>query len=197
MIYHGSNANEHSYKRGKGGVGIALSSLAEQAWKSAGSVVHKEFGDRILAITLLVKDLTNRDIGIYLVSAYAPIGNADQRTWDNFLANLEKCIDNKPKNDILVIGCDCNSSLGTHLGKRVGNCMQSVGPFGLHHRNRSGIRLLTFLEINSLVATTTYFRKKNYVTWRHPRSNLLHQIDYFRQKRISVVSSIPEQSNHL
>eukprot|EP00111_Clytia_hemisphaerica_P024268 TCONS_00071555-protein len=32
--------------------------------------------------------------------------------------------------------------------------------------------------MNSLVACSTYFRKKNYATWRHPRSKLPHQIDH-------------------
>ena len=56
--------------------------------------------------------------------------------------------------------------------------MASIGRFGLPHRNHAGIRFATFLEINNLVACSTYFRKKNYATWRHPRSKLQHQIDH-------------------
>ena len=61
---------------------------------------------------------------------------------------------------------------------RPGIGMSSVGKFGLPHCNHAGTRFSTFLEINSLVACSTYFRKKNYATWRHPRSKLPHQIDH-------------------
>ena len=30
-----------------------------------------------------------------------------------------------------------------------------------------------------LVAASTCFKKRNYGTWQHPRSKLLHQIDHF------------------
>ena len=149
LIYHGLDANEQLCKRGKGSVAIALSEAATQAWKSAGSITHKDFGDRILSLRLLVKDLYNRDIYVYLVSAYAPVGNADQRVWDSFLENIEKCLDRKQKYDVLVIGCDCNSSLGISQGRGFGYVMQAVGPCGLRHRNNSGVRFLTFLEVNN------------------------------------------------
>jgi len=112
------------------------------------------------------------------VSAYAPIGVADQQIWDNFLTNLQRCIDAKPENDVLLIGCDTNSSLGINLENRTSTTMTSVGKFGLPHCNAAGIRFTTFLETNSLVACGTYFQKNNYATWRHPRSNLPHQIDH-------------------
>ena len=54
----------------------------------------------------------------------------------------------------------------------------SSGRFGMEHRNRAGIRFLTFLETHNLLALSTYFRKKSYATWNHPRSRLPHQIDH-------------------
>ena len=47
------------------------------------------------------------EANLFLISAYAPIGNANQKLWDNF---IEIYISRKHHNDILVLGCDTNSS---------------------------------------------------------------------------------------
>jgi len=178
FILNGIVRNVDNSRRGKGGVGIVLSKTARDAWNSAGSIVFTDFGPRIIAVRLLVKDNSNKDCHVYLVPAYAPIGVADQLLWDSFLTNLQTCIDTKPEKDILLIGCDTNSSLGINLNNRTTTSMTSVGKFGLSHCNASGIRFSSFLETNSLVACSTYFQKNNYATWSHPRSKLPHQIDH-------------------
>ena len=195
FILHGYTPTEDTSRRGKGGVGIVLSQPAIQAWKDAGSVVYTNFGKRIIAIRLCLKDRNNKNIFIYLVSAYAPIGIADVNVWDTFLENLERCIHSKRESDILIIGSDTNSSLGTNNNPKNDNAMSSVGKFGLQHCNKAGIRLTTFLEINNLVACSTYFRKNTYATWTHPRSKLPHQIDHILTlktdfRRITDVSVI-------
>ena len=115
---------------------------------------------------------------LYLVSAYAPVGVSEAQTWDEFIQNLVNCINEKQPNDVLIIGSDTNSSLGINYENRTGVAMSSVGKFGLPHHNNAGTRFSTFLEINSLVACSTFFQKKNYTTWRHPRSKLPYQIDH-------------------
>ena len=154
-----------------------LSPSAYNAWKAAGCEISKDFGARVMAIKLLLKDESNKDIRVYLVSAYAPVGNAKQHLWDNFFQRLELCINRKRKNDVLVLGCDTNSSMGTIANNRDLD-KSSIGKFGLSHRNHAGIRFHSFLEINGLIVLTTYFRKKKYATWSHPRSKLPHQIDH-------------------
>ena len=42
--------------------------------------------------------------------------------------------------------------------------MRSIRPFGLKHRNRAGVRYNTYLEVNKLVTTTTYYNKNAYTT---------------------------------
>ena len=164
-------------RRGEQGVGFMLSPAVYHAWKAAGCEISKDFGARVMAIRLLVKDDLNKDVGVYLVSAYAPVGNAKQHLWDDFFERLELCIKRKRKNDVLILGCDTNSSMGTNANTRDLN-KSSIGKFGLNHRNCAGIRFHSFLEINELIALTTYFQKKNYATWSHPRSKLPHQIDH-------------------
>ena len=53
------------------------------------------------------------EVGLFLITAFAPIGSANKKLWDNFIEKLETCISRKHPNDILVIGCDTNSSIGT------------------------------------------------------------------------------------
>ena len=88
FILHGIDRNDDNSRRGKGGVAIVLSKAARNAWNMAGSTVHKNFGSRIIAVRLLVKDNSNKDCYLYLVSAYAPIGVADPQLWDFFLLSL-------------------------------------------------------------------------------------------------------------
>ena len=163
-------------RRGSQGVGIALSARGADAWKASGSVVHQDFGARILAIRLMLKDSQNRDVGLFLVSAYAPVGNADEHLWDEYLENLDRCIARKPANDILLVGADTNSSMG--CAERA-ELQHHLGRFGFKHTNNAGLRFSSYLAINNFVALTTCFRKRQYGTWMHPRSKLPHQIDHF------------------
>ena len=176
FLFNGLEKHQHQSRRGEQGVAIVLNQDALAAWKAAGSVVYNEFGARIIAIRL-----TTKCNSIFLISAYAPVGVADEYLWEDFLINLETCISKKHRDDILIIGCDSNSSMG--VSQLIENerkfDMNSIGKFGLSHRNNAGIRFSTYLETNSLVALTTYFRKKSYRTWTHPRSKLQHQIDHF------------------
>ena len=55
--------------RGEEGVGIVLSKKGVEAWKKAGSVLHDDLGGRII---------------LFLVSAYAPVGKADDSKWEEF-----------------------------------------------------------------------------------------------------------------
>ena len=93
-------------RRGSQGAGIALSARGVDAWKAEGSVVHKDFGARVIAVRLIMQDSQKRDVGLFLVSAYAPVGTADEQQWDEYLENVDRCISRKPSNDILVIGSD-------------------------------------------------------------------------------------------
>ena len=124
------------------------------------------------------------EVGLFLISAYAPIGNANQKLWDNFIEKLEICTNRKHPSDILVIGYDTNSGIGTSNKRSNYGSMRSIGPFGLTHRKRAGVRFNIYLEVNNLVAVTIYYKKNNCITWTHPRSKLPHQnrSHYFSKK---------------
>ena len=164
---------ENNSRRGSQGVGIILSPAATDSWKAAGSEIHNTYGGRVMAVRLLVRDTQGRDLYLFLVSAYAPVGTADNTLWEDFFQNLDDCIGHKKTNDILIIGCDTNSSMGSSIEN------SSIGLFGVSHINDSGRRFASYLSINHLVAATTCFRKASYGTWVHPRSKSVHQIDHF------------------
>ena len=123
--------------------------------------------------------VAKNDVGIFLVSAYAPIGSADQSHWDDFMDKLDTCIARRLKGDIVVIGADTNSNMGVSNRRNTSNPMNSLGNCGLRHVNNAGLRFNTYLETNNMVALTTCFQKRSYGTWIHPRSKLPHQIDHF------------------
>ena len=120
-----------------------------------------------------MKDHQKRDVGVFIVSAYAPVGNASENDWNNFFDQLRICISRKKKNDILVIGADTNSSMGQS------DSNGPLGKFGIPHVNDSGRRFLSYLSMNNLDVVTTKFMKNSYATWIHPRSKKGHQIDHF------------------
>ena len=161
-------------RRGSQGVGIALSPLGVEAWKAGGCELHDDLGARVIGLRLLLKDSEERDVGVLLISAYAPDSSKSEDDWLNYLDQLDSCIQRKHPSDILVIGTDANASMGVS-----NDCNSTFGPFGISHTNEAGRRMRTFLSINNLIANSTRFKKRNYGTWQHPRSKMNHQIDHF------------------
>ena len=175
VVLNGLEKTDDICNRGSQGVGIVLNQEGISAWKAAGYEKHIEYGARIIAIRLCIKDKHNRDVGIFLVSAYAPVGNAPDNVWEDYLEKLTNCIKKRRNDDILIIGSDCNASVGCATDNDNG----PLGKFGLSYRNPAGIRFLTHLAIHELKVSTTCFTKKLYATWTHPRSKNKHQIDHF------------------
>ena len=161
-----------------------LSPTAAECWKDAGCELHDNLGARVMAVRLCAKDIDDKDISIFLVSAYAPVSTASEEVWKDYYEKLQACIDRRKQQDILMIGSDCNASIGINPT----NEESVVGQYGLKHTNHSGRRLKNFLAVNNLCSTTTYFKKKNYGTWAHPRSKNLHQLDHIFVNRSSLKS---------
>ena len=101
-----------------------------------------------------MKDSEERDVGVLLISAYAPDSSKSEEDWLNYLDQLDSCIQRKHPSDILVIGTQANASMGVS-----NDCNSSVGPFGISHTNEAGRRMRTFLSTNNLIATSTRFKK--------------------------------------
>ena len=176
-----SGKKRQTSNRGSLGVGIVLSPKSIDAWKAAGCELHC-ISARVMAIRLLMVDSQNKTIGLYVVSAYAPIGVAAEIEWNNFFDDIDTCISKKLSNDILIIGSDTNSSMGCYT-RTIDDTSYCMGQFGLPYANDAGKRFASHLAINNLLAVTTCFRKNEYATWIHPRSKLKHQTDHFIVKK--------------
>ena len=181
LLAAGLDANAQAGKRGSQGVGIVLNASGVDAWRAGGYELHNDFGARIIAVRLLLRDIYKRDVAVFLVSAYAPVSSEPDSVWNEYYDQLDTCIQRRRQGDILVIGTDSNSSIGTMPTDR-DQCIRQHGPvgqFGLNNVNVAGRRLRAYLSTNNLVAASTCFKKRNYGTWQHPRSRLMHQIDHF------------------
>ena len=64
--------------RGSAGVAIALSPVAVNAWESGGCKVFQAGNGRVVGVRLLMKDGVDREVPLFLISAYAPVGTDPQ-----------------------------------------------------------------------------------------------------------------------
>ena len=176
------NGPETQSGRGSTGVGIVLNPLALDAWKAASCELHCDLGLRIIAIRLCLPTVhSSSPIGIFLISCYAPISTDSEESWTSYYSNLLECISRKNNTDLLLIGSDCNASLGIRKQNTYNLYTDSIGQHGLDNRNHSGEWLLTFLQQNNLSAITTFFKKPmhRYITWINPATKNIYQIDHF------------------
>ena len=74
---------------------------------------NNDFGSRIIATRLLLKDIHNKGVCVFLVSEYAPVGNVPNVVCTEYLDKLTAYMKRKRKSDILIIVTDANSSMGT------------------------------------------------------------------------------------
>ena len=178
---------DHQVGRGTKGIGIALSPEATKDWESAGSQQFVSSDLRSLGVRLASKDTRGRDVCVFFIAAYAPIGAADQLEWDAFFDGLDYVIARRKADDILIIGADANSSMGVRSAVLKESCAEGeprlmnepIGPFGNPYVNKSGKRFASFLGQRDMVAPSTFFQKKKHSTWMHPGTLKRHQIDHF------------------
>ena len=167
--------------RGSCGVGLLLSPAATTAWRAAGpDNLHNDLGPRVIAARMLVNDpASGDDLGIFQISAYAPTSDSSDDDITCFETALARAIAHRAPKDILVICADSNASIGCENSDKTDDCAhRAIGPFGIPHINQAGRRLRTFLDLHNLVALSSFFKKKHYGTWQHPRSKQQHQLDH-------------------
>ena len=138
--------------RGSQGVGILLSPEAKVAWEKAGSDTFT-FGNRILAVRLLMRDEKGRVAYTWIISAYSPVSSTKDDTddLDVYLGHLQECLDHCGRRSRLIIGTDANAALGIKRGRHD----RVLGRHGLPRRNDAGQQLYHFLAKNELCVTTS------------------------------------------
>ena len=118
--------------------------------------------DRIITISLLgqVKNIT-------LIQVYAPTSASTEEELEEPYDALEKEINSKENQDILVISGDLNATVGSKKHTKEDGI---VGNVGLGERNDRGIRLVDFAISNHLAIKNTMFEKhpRRQYTWTSP-----------------------------
>ena len=77
-----------------------------------------------------MKDTANRDVSILLVSAYAPFSSQSDEVCDDYYDKIDRCIEIKRADDILIIGTDVNSSIGISQESVANSERNGSGPVG-------------------------------------------------------------------
>lgn len=176
LVTHGSSST--TSHRPNGGVAILLSKEAVRGWERANNeVLH--FGERILAVRLTCTDAYGRPVRILLGSAYSPTGAAAPSARRDFFDNLDQFFAAGNADEMVVLGTDANAA----MGRRTRDNDRVRGPFGLPQRNAAGMEWTQFLALRSLCLPTSFFKRRIYQTWTHPRSKKGYQLDQWCIKR--------------
>ena len=104
-------ATEEQCRRGQQGAAVVLSPTAKRAWDASGNFVIR-VSARVIELRLAASDDKGREVSLFLVSAYAPVGCAPQHEWDSFFGDVDIAMGEMRKDGVLVVGIDMNSSLG-------------------------------------------------------------------------------------
>ena len=177
-------------RRGSKGVGVLLSRRAHAAWDRGGHEKHAE-SDRLLGVRLVVRcgrrgRQYRRQMGIFLITAYAPTSGHVVAEHDAFYDGFTRLLARAQPGDVVVVCLDGNASIGRgSLGgdSEAAGRTGTVGPFGLDRVNATGRRLRGFMETHQLASLASFFRKPHYSTWVHPRTQQGYQLDHILMTR--------------
>eukprot|EP00957_Ditylum_brightwellii_P114124 8700450-Ditylum_brightwellii.AAC.1 len=85
------------------------------AWGQSGmELAH--ISARIIALHMIVADNKNRDIGLVLIRAYAPMVSQSEEDWTSFFNNYNKALQLCKRDNIIITRMDTNSSMGVKDG---------------------------------------------------------------------------------
>ena len=124
------------------------------------------------------------------VNAYTPTESAKVEQEEQFYEALNRCCDQIPKHDALLILGDFNAK----RGKEPAN--QSVaGQHTLHEEtSENGLILCQFAEGNELMISSTCFEHKDIHqgTWNDPAGRTVNQIDHvlINKRRATIVEDV-------
>lgn len=161
IIWSGRNDDNHHE-------GVAL--LISQ--KFANTILQwKHINQRLLYVRL-----NSRYAKVSIVSAYAPIDNADEEAKDNFYSFLQAVLDEIPRHDVTLLMGDFNANVGqsNHNRRRV------MGKHAVGDLTDNGERLISMCEENDFVIGGSLFAHKTIhkLTWTSPDGHTKSQIDH-------------------
>lgn len=159
-----------------GKVGIALNARTTTAWTAGGRRVYKPrpTQGRSLMVHLPRKGYTK---GLAIIAAYAPISSARNQDITCFYDELSQVKQAVPAGDILLIGGDFNSEVGS---EQVATNPVTLGPWVGPNSSKRGPELLAWCQKEGLTIADTRYQQplnKRY-TWWHPTFKTGHILDH-------------------
>ena len=177
-----------NFTRGEG-VAVLLRRRARAAFERGGSQ-QSAVSSRLMTCKLKFPLCTGTQrqcpaerasVWVHLVVCYAPTFRASRSVKDAFYTDLQQTVMAVPLSDHLIVLGDFNARVGSAVEPQSSGLWRDVhGGFGIGERNDAGMELLDFSLRNNLTICNTHFRKRmiHLATWRHPRSQRWHCIDY-------------------
>lgn len=164
------------------GVAILLGPQATKAWRASGERTLR-YGERIVAVQFELK-VKRKTHHVRIVSAYAPHSGYPQNVREEYLSQLEACVNDCSSFERLIIGTDTNASIGIRNSNDLVDRVR--GPYGIEYENECGRSLYQLLAMQELCLPTTFFKakkKRAKHTWRGIRTRKPFQIDHIIVKR--------------
>ena len=121
-----------------------------------------------------------------LISAYAATLASTEELKDKFYYDLSAVIRRIPDRELLFIAGDINAIVGVDHN----SWPTCLGQFGIGKMNENGQRMLELYCHHGLCVSNTFFdtNPQHRVSWRHPRSKHLHQLDLILTRRVDLSS---------
>ena len=136
-------------------------------------------------VKLMARYNKKKNMTLMIVAAYAPDSHHKSATKQLYLDNLNRCVKSCGKKEILIIGADCNASVGIRSSSKD----KVRGPYGDKHVNTAANLLNDYMAMAKLCFPTTFFknpRQINHATWTHMATHRGFQIDHFMMKRTDL-----------
>jgi len=111
----------------------------------------------------------------YFFSVYAPTETESNiELKEIFYDSLNDCLFNFPKNSNIILFGDFNARIGSYKPHQ-----DNVRGIYLNDSiNVNGQHLLNLCAVNDLVIANSYFDKREYSSWYHPKTKVGYTIDY-------------------
>lgn len=131
-------------------------------------------------------DIMEHNTKSVFICCYAPTNVANETEKDIFYEELKYMIQRIPKSNNIILAGDFNARVGKNhsVWKRV------LGKHGVGNTNENGLRLLQLCTLEDLTITNTCFQQKDKHknTWKHPRSQHWHMIDFIIVRSMKMAS---------
>ena len=122
-----------------------------------------------------------------IVSIHAPTGSANEEQKEQFCKDLNRCCDQIPKHDALLILRYLNAKIGKEPANQL-----VAGQHTIHDEtSENGLILCQFAEANELIISSTCFEHRHIHkgTWNDPAGRTVNQIDhvFINKRRATIV----------